>query len=382
MQELSLYIHIPFCLEKCPYCDFHSIAVEKKSIEQKKYADLLMRQLDEEVERLALRGRSLVSIYFGGGTPSLMNASLFEAVITRAVQYFALTKDCEITVETNPATAAVENFKSWLNVGVNRVSIGAQSFQPHLLKKLGRSHSADAAKQAVREAAEAGFKNISADLIFGIEGESFEDLQNDLLEITALPLQHISAYQLTVEPATPLATWVRDGSFQLPKEEILAEMQETVFAFLEKRGFDQYEISNYAKIPPLLKGGGGDFRSRHNLQYWRYGEYLGIGSGAVSTVNGQRWRTTRQLKKYFQSDWGFEEIEIIDAKTAWKERWMMGLRLAEGVAMTEADHGFKPIFALWMEKGWAQLDGPRVTLTNKGRMIANSLILELFSSIE
>ncbi|MDP2600068.1 MAG: radical SAM family heme chaperone HemW [Deltaproteobacteria bacterium] len=295
---LSLYIHVPYCLEKCPYCDFHSIATPKREIAHAEYADLLVSQLRAEVGRLGLDQRPLLSVFFGGGTPSLMNEKFFETVLRAVAKEFSIAKDIEITVETNPATASKENFRNWLHLGINRVSFGVQSFQDPFLKKLGRNHSAEEAILAIQSAKEAGFQNASCDLIFGIEGQTLKCLEKDLGLAYSMGLPHLSAYQLTVEPGTPLASWVAAKKFFQPEEEILVQMHQLTADTFGSRGLKRYEISNYA-----LPG----FESRHNLQYWRYGEYLGLGSGAVSCVGGKRWRTTRKLKEYFAKNFQQEE---------------------------------------------------------------------------
>ncbi|OGQ31214.1 MAG: hypothetical protein A3F82_03930 [Deltaproteobacteria bacterium RIFCSPLOWO2_12_FULL_44_12] len=371
---LALYIHIPYCLEKCPYCDFHSIATQKKEIPEEEYASLLIAQLIHEVERLDLRDRSLISIFFGGGTPSLMSPKFFDAVINEVMGHFNSDADLEITVETNPATATFENFKQWQSLGINRVSFGAQSFNDILLKKLGRNHSSAQAKEAIQEALDAGFTNVSCDLIFGIEGQSFKDLENDLETTMSFEIPHISAYQLTVESGTPLASWVQSGKFHLPQEEVLAQMHHQVAAKFENHGWHRYEISNYAK-----KG----FECRHNLQYWRYKDYLGIGSGAVSFMNGKRWRTTRKLSEYLKRDWFYEDEETINEKTAQKERWMMSLRLAEGVLMTKQEkEKWKPMLLQWEKEGWIiDLDN-RMALTDKGFLFCSRITQNVFALID
>lgn len=370
---LSLYIHVPYCLEKCPYCDFHSIATPKKEIAHAEYADLLVSQLRGEVERLGLYQRPLLSVFFGGGTPSLMNEIFFERVLNAVAKEFSVFKNCEITVETNPATAAKENFKNWLLLGINRVSFGVQSFQDPFLKKLGRNHSAKEAVLAIQSAKEAGFQNASLDLIFGIEGQTLEALEKDLELAVSMRLPHLSAYQLTVEPGTPLASWVSMKKFFQPEEEVLVQMHQLTADTFESRGLKRYEISNYA-----LPG----FESRHNLQYWRYGESLGIGSGAVSCVGGKRWRTTRKLKEYFAKNFLREEEETIDSLTALKEKWMMGIRLTEGVSLDDGYRRFLPHFEKWSKEGLLKYSDERVGLTEKGFLLSNQVTQNVFALID
>lgn len=373
MKTIALYIHIPYCLEKCPYCDFHSIPIVKGEIPQEVYANALLAELKMGVERFSLRERKLLSIFFGGGTPSLMSPDFFQKVLDGISQYWALHPDIEVTVETNPATADLKAMQDWQRLGINRVSIGVQSFEAPLLKRLGRNHSAKEAKAAIRMAQEAGFENISADLIFGIEGETQQHLENDLETALSFSLPHLSCYQLTVEPATPLAHWVQTGKFQIPEEEVLEKMHRQVVATLEKKGLQRYEISNYARP---------GFESRHNLQYWRYGDYLGIGSGAVSFIDGERWRTTRKLKEYCSVDGAFEDQEKIDAKTAWKEKWMMGLRLREGLPLLPDNPIWEGFWNKWSHQKVVSREGGRIRLTEEGSLWYNQIVRDLFDVID
>ncbi|MBI5299317.1 MAG: radical SAM family heme chaperone HemW [Deltaproteobacteria bacterium] len=368
MNPLALYIHIPFCLAKCPYCDFHSIAMKKGDVPHSIYAKNLIQQLENEVKRLELENRPLLSIFFGGGTPSLMPPQFFEKILSEISKVFVLDSRTEITVETNPKTATKSDFKKWLELGINRASIGVQSFQDPLLKKLGRIHSAKEAKDALQNCLSAGFENINMDLIFGIPTQTFKNLEADLETAMSFQIPHISAYQLTVEPATPLAGQVSRGEVEMPPEENLVKMISMVVRLLECGGWCRYEISNFAKP---------DFECRHNLQYWRYGDYLGLGEGSVSCVEKKRWRTMRNFKK--------EEEEIIDDKTAWKERWMMGLRLKEGVILTENEAQlWGPNLVQWSEEGWIRrFSNPdRVTLTSKGFLFCNQIVRAVFDLID
>lgn len=370
---LALYIHVPYCLEKCPYCDFHSIATKKQSIPEKNYADCLTKQLEWEVDRFGLKDRPLLSIFFGGGTPSLMSPDFFRQVFEAVSRRFTLSKDIEITVETNPATASKANFREWFQIGINRISFGVQSFQDSFLKKLGRNHTSEQARLAIENALSACFSNLSLDLIFGIEGQRVTDLEKDLQTALSFDLPHISAYQLTVEPATPLASWVGQGKFTLPEEGILVQMHQMVSQMLEEEGLNRYEISNYAKP---------GFESRHNLQYWRYGDYLGIGSGAVSFVNGKRWRTTRKLKHYLSCKWDYEDEEIIDAKISLKEKWMMGLRLAEGVSLGYHNEDWYKGISKWEDGGFLKKVKGRIQLTPKGFLFCNQVIQDIFDLMD
>lgn len=370
---MTLYIHVPYCLEKCGYCDFHSIAVGGKTLPWQRYAFALKKQLQEEVRRLGWRQKKITSIFFGGGTPSLMPPDFFRQILGEAAKHFSFDPEIEITVETNPATAATAHFREWLALGINRVSFGVQSFDDRSLKKLGRNHRTAEAHTAIRQAQEAGFTNISADLIFGIEDQTLEMVEKDLRTALTFQLPHLSVYQLTVEPATPLAHWVKEGLFEIPDEEILEAMHQKIPAILSEGGLERYEISNYAAF---------GFESRHNLSYWRYHDYLGLGSGAVSFINGRRWRTTRRLKNFLDGIWNYEDEEVIDDLTAKKEKWMMGLRLREGV-FCESDNGpSSGLLKEWEQKGALRKNAGRWALTPFGFLWYNAIVRDFFSAIE
>lgn len=377
MRPLALYIHVPYCLIKCPYCDFHSVKVPRSEIPEEDYAQALVAQIQHEKGRHLLEGRPLISVFFGGGTPSLMGTKFFEAVLHACAREFCFLPGIEITVETNPSFAQgkteTPDFKAWIGLGINRVSFGVQSFQDRLLKKLGRDHDANAAIKAIGEAGKAGFGNVSADLMFGIEGQRLSDLRKDLRRAIRLGLKHLSVYQLTVEPNTPLFYRGQTGDFQPPSETLLEKMHKEVPALLEAEGLSRYEISNYAK--PGLE-------SRHNLQYWRYEDFLGVGSGAVSFINGRRWRVTRKLKNYLARVWEEEDVELIDAKTALKEKWMMGLRLKEGVSKGSDKERLSPALAHWKEKGGLCEENKKIRLTPYGFLWYNRVVRDLFECIE
>ena len=386
MNPLALYIHIPFCQSKCFYCDFYSTAVKKGDVPHAIYAKNLIQQLKNDVKRLGLENRPLLSVFFGGGTPSLMPPEFFEKVLNEISKVFVLDSRTEITVETNPKTATKKDFKKWRELGINRVSIGVQSFQDPLLKKLGRVHSAKEAKEALQNCLSAGFENVSMDLIFGIPTQTFKNLGGDLETAMSFQIPHISAYQLTVESDTPLAGQVARGEIETPPEENLAKMISMVVRVFEDGGWHRYEISNFAKP---------GFECRHNLQYWRYGDYLGLGEGAVSCVKKRRWRTMCDLSQgpalpgreaNSQSLRSLkEDEEIIDDKTAWKERWMMGLRLKEGVVLTKNESRlWGSSLAQWSKEGWVcRFSNPdRVALTSKGFLFCNQIVKAVFDLID
>ena len=405
---LALYIHIPFCREVCPYCDFHKIKLGSGTVPEKEYLRTLLAELRQAVEKYSLNGRQAPSLFFGGGTPSLMTPKFFETSLAEVRQTFQTSDDFEITVETNPEHASLEMFSAWRALGIHRVSFGVQSFQEDLLKKLGRRHDALRAIEAIRLAQKAGMENISLDLIFGAEGQTLESCRADLYKAMELNPTHISAYQLTVEPGTLLHSRIKEGATVLPQEETLVEMHRLVTQTLEEGGWGRYEISNYAKP---------GFESRHNLQYWRYGDYLGLGSGAVSflavrpelatqwlvegqneikyicgltgsprTIYGKRWRTTRKLQQYLSGEILYEEEETIDNKTARGEFCMMGFRLIEGIESARFSslfgvsfpEAYPHLYVDLLKKGWLVEQEGRLRLTEDGLIFSNAVARELF----
>ena len=225
MTQLALYIHIPYCLEKCPYCDFHSIPVKRPEIPAQSYMKRVLEELRHSCEEHALFGRELVSVFIGGGTPSLIAPEDYRPLFEAIQEIFGVNPTREVTLEANPATVSLARLQDYREIGVNRLSLGAQSFQPRLLKKLGRNHSAKEAEEAIGLGFESGFQNISCDLIFGIESQTFEELICDMEMAAQFPLKHLSVYQLTVEANTPLHTWIQSGRTSLPEEDVLVAMQ-------------------------------------------------------------------------------------------------------------------------------------------------------------
>lgn len=269
----SLYIHIPFCLHKCSYCDFFSLPVEEGAVPQRQYVDRLKHELAGMAERFVLTGRELRSIFFGGGTPSMMRPELLGEFLAILPQYFSVPSDIEVTCEANPETLTIERLQGLRAAGINRLSMGVQSFHPRHLKFLERVHSADRALDAARDIVRAGFANRNLDIIYGLPGQTMEECQEDIAKAIGLGPTHISAYQLTVEKGTPLATQVNAGCVIMPDDELVLAMWDAVRERLADAGYPAYEISNHA-CP--------GFECRHNLNYWEYGEYLGLGAGACS----------------------------------------------------------------------------------------------------
>ena len=288
LPPLSLYIHIPWCIRKCPYCDFNSHQANN-DIPETEYVAAL--RLDLQQDAALAQGRKLTSIFFGGGTPSMFSANAIAQIIKDAKEIIGFEPDIEITLEANPGTFEQEKFSGFRAAGVNRLSIGIQSFNDSQLKLLGRVHGRDEALRAVEVARKAGFDNINLDLMHGLPEQSIEDAKADLAQAIALSPEHISWYQLTIEQNTAFYS----APPILPIEDTLADIQDEGQALLAQAGYEQYEISAYAKNKQ---------RARHNINYWQFGDYLGIGAGAHGKITQPKqariirlWKT--RLPKHY-----------------------------------------------------------------------------------
>lgn len=370
--SLSLYIHIPFCIHKCSYCDFFSLGVGQAEIPAAQYMARLTTELRVIVEELGLHGRELGSIFFGGGTPSMIPPALLGKFLTDVAHHFSVPADCEITCEANPETLDAERLSGMLGAGINRLSIGVQSFQPRHLKFLERVHSVERAAEAIQTAHAVGFTNINLDLIFGLPDQTMAELDDDLDRALALQTHHLSAYQLTVEPRTPLAVQVAQGKVVPIADERSLQMWHRVRERLCAAGFAAYEVSNYARPGS---------ECRHNLHYWRFGEYLGLGTGAVSRIGDQRWRRARILKRYLAGDLLRDDCESLDGPTRRFEYIMLALRTSTGLSRANFvahfdkpfDHYYPGVRERWVQSGYAT-DSESLRLTPQGLALLDSLL--------
>ncbi len=319
---LSLYVHIPWCLRKCPYCDFNSHEV-KAGLPEQAYVEALLADVEADAPRTA--GRQVQSIFIGGGTPSLFSGRAIARLLEGIAARLSLAADAEITLEANPGAVDAGHFAAYRDAGVNRLSIGVQSFSGEKLRALGRVHDPEQARAAFRIAREAGFGNINLDLMFGLPGQSVRESMEDLRQALALGPEHLSWYQLTVEPNTLF----HHQPPVVPDDESLMEMQETGLALLARQGYAQYEVSAHARE---------GFRCRHNLNYWRFGDYLAAGAGAhgkLTEGEGVRryWRE-RQPQAYMNRAGGAVAGErLLVADDLRLEFMMNALRLNDGVPM-------------------------------------------------
>jgi oxygen-independent coproporphyrinogen III oxidase len=373
----SLYIHIPFCVRKCSYCDFNSY--ENPGISLDDYVLLLMEELSSKADRFEVE--SAPTLYFGGGTPSLLSPGQVASIVQAGRDLYGLEKGAEVTLEVNPGTVTLESLEGYLSGGINRLSIGVQSFNDGLLKVLGRIHSSEDAGDAVLMARAAGFRSIGIDLIHSLPGQTLQEWEGELQDAIALKPDHISAYGLSVEKGTPFAAMAERGELDLPDEEIAASMFELTSATLGKAGFEQYEISNFARP---------GCRSRHNRVYWRRGNYLGFGAGAHSFIRepgfGARWENPPQMADYAER---VRSGHLLDGATlsrreAMEEFFFLGLRLMEGVDLNEfadefgvaARDEFPGVIERLSATGLLVTDGSTLRLSPHGLILSNLVLCE------
>ena len=374
----GVYLHIPFCLRKCDYCDFFSIPIARGEAPQQAYGTAIAAQLRRDAALLA--GQRVETIYFGGGTPSLMPPAFFAAILADLRCYLDVAPDAEVSCEVNPATTEAAWFAAVREAGITRVSIGVQTFRPHLLEALGRLHTADEAMEAIAAAQDAGFASVSLDLMHAIPGETMADVEEDLRTAMTFQPEHLSVYALTIEEGTPLALRHSERSEESPasegilhfvQDDMLELQQLRVVARMLARGnWSRYEISSFAKP---------GFACRHNLNYWRYGEYLGLGAGATSFVGRRRFTQVRDVAAYLGITGALAEDEAIDARTAMGEFCFLGLRTVEGISRrrfaeffgARLDDAFGREIGELVDDGLLMGDGDRLALTATGFELAN-----------
>jgi oxygen-independent coproporphyrinogen-3 oxidase len=377
---LALYVHWPFCVTKCPYCDFNSHVREQ--VDQVAWRDALLADLRHEAALTS--GYRLVSIFFGGGTPSLMPAATVESVIAEACRRWPAVPGLEITLEANPSSVEAARFADFAAAGVNRVSLGLQALDDAALKLLGRPHDL-AQGLAALELAQRHFARVSFDLIHSRPGQTAAAWEAELARGLSFCTGHLSAYQLTIEPGTRFHTLAARGLIDLPDEDEAADMFELTGAMCAAAGLPLYEISNHARPGE---------ESRHNLVYWTYGDYAGIGPGAHGRRGGRATERLRRPETWLDAvaarGHGIEREDVVDPATAAREALLMGLRLADGIdpARFEARTGVPLAEAIdpgaqrRLESQGLLVPGPRLMATVQGRMVTNRLILELVTGLK
>ena len=375
LAPLAIYIHWPFCRSKCPYCDFNSHVRER--VNARVWASALVADLDRQAELAP--DRKVVSIFFGGGTPSLMPPDTAAALIERIKRHWRTARKLEVTLEANPNSAEAKRFAGFAAAGVNRLSLGVQALRPDALKFLGRAHGRDEALAAIKLSQEL-FARTSFDLIYARPGQGLDAWGEELDEALALAGEHLSLYQLTIEPGTAFHTRTRTGELRPLDDETAAAMFELTQDRLTASGRPAYEISNHARPGA---------ECRHNLAYWRYEDYLGIGPGAHGRVTkgGVRYATRqRRLPEAWLHQPAFEEMLAIGRETAVEEMVMMGLRLAEGIPRarleTLAECDVETLFGISLSRlvggGFVALDSMHLRATAAGRQRLNAVLGALF----
>ncbi|MGO3128178.1 MAG: radical SAM family heme chaperone HemW [Luteimonas sp.] len=373
---LSLYVHLPWCVRKCPYCDFNSHEFKGGTPPFDVYVDALLADLDQDLP--LVWGRTVHSVFFGGGTPSLFPADAIERILQGASSRLRFAPEAEITLETNPGTAEHGRFEDYRRAGVNRISFGIQTFDDATLKKLGRIHNSAQAAAAVELARDAGFDNFNLDLMYALPDQTLAMAEADVLRAIDLAPTHISHYQLTLEPNTVFAARPPAG---IPDDDLAWDMQERCQALLADAGYAQYEVSAYARAGR---------QCAHNLNYWRFGDYLGIGAGAHGKLTlGSDQTILRRWKSKHPVAWlagagtqatigGDERIE--PARRPF-EFMLNALRLVDGFTLSgfEATTGLTPSaidapLAVAIDRGWLQREGDRVVPTELGRRFTNDVV--------
>ena len=380
-KEVGLYIHIPFCKQKCEYCDFYSVANKDELIPQ--YVQSLLNEIKGVSNSKNLDFIPVVTtIYIGGGTPSYLKSNFISQILSTIYENYQVVKDAEITVEVNPGTVTLDKLEEYVKAGVNRLSIGLQTTHDYLLQKIGRIHNYYDFLDTYHFAREVGIQNINVDLMLGLPEQTLIELQDSVEEVISLEPEHISVYSLILEEGTKLEKKVLEGELKLPLEEEERSMYWKTKALLEESGYIHYEISNFAKP---------NYQAKHNLNCWNQKEYIGFGAGAHSYINGVRYSNISSIKKYLLNDqnrtWekNRELHEKLNQEAKQKEYMLLGLRKIEGVSVQEFKSKFvaNPIYLYHTEleklseEKLLEIDGDTIKLTNKGLDLAN-LVWEEF----
>lgn len=373
MKKLGLYIHIPFCVKKCNYCDFLSAPSSKQV--QIAYMDTLQKEIEEKA--IAYKDWCVDTIFIGGGTPTSVPYETVVKMMDTVRAEFCLDKDCEITIECNPGTVTSEALKAYRAAGINRLSIGLQSADDELLKELGRIHTYEQFLETYTWARKAGFENINVDVMAGLPGQTLEQYEDTLKKVTELDIAHISAYSLIVEEGTPFFKLYEEDKLDLPDEETERQMYYRTKEILGAAGFIRYEISNYAKKR---------CECRHNVRYWRREDYLGLGLGASSCMENVRFKNTDWLDEYVMENKYMDKCEVqeLSKEECMEEFMFLGLRMTEGVSKTKfadtfgvtMDKVYGPVLSKLKEQKLIAEEGDLVCLTEYGLDVSNRVWVE------
>ena len=367
---LELYVHIPFCVRKCQYCDFLSGPSDEET--KDRYIEALLKEIRaaEHTEDY-----EIVSVFIGGGTPSALKAEAIASIMSTLQEEFFFCEDAEVTIEANPGTVDPEKLTIYRNVGINRLSLGLQSTDAEELKLLGRIHSYEEFLKSYEWAREAGFSNINIDLMFAIPGQTGEAWRQHLYQVAELNPEHISAYSLIIEEGTPFA----EQNLDLPDEDTEYQMYEDTAEILERYGYRQYEISNYAKQ---------GYMCRHNAGYWQRREYLGFGLGASSLYRGMRFSNTRRMQEYLKEsrnpDQIRKDVTVLSRNERIEEFMFLGLRMTEGISEKKFEENFDvrlmdvygDILQKYEETGFMEHIETKWRLTRKGIHVSNHILAD------
>lgn len=367
---LELYVHIPFCVRKCQYCDFLSGPSDEET--KDRYIEALLKEIRaaEHTEDY-----EIVSVFIGGGTPSALKAEAIASIMRTLQEQFFFCEDAEVTIEANPGTVDLEKLTIYRNVGINRLSLGLQSTDAEELKLLGRIHSYEEFLKSYEWAREAGFSNINIDLMFAIPGQTGEAWRQHLYQVAELNPEHISAYSLIIEEETPFA----EQNLDLPDEDTEYQMYEDTAEILERYGYRQYEISNYAKQ---------GYMCRHNAGYWQRREYLGFGLGASSLYGGMRFSNTHQMQEYLKEsrnpDQIRQDVTVLSRNERIEEFMFLGLRMTEGISEKKFEENFDvrlmdvygDILQKYEETGFMEHIETKWRLTRKGIHVSNHILAD------
>jgi len=365
----GLYIHVPFCLRKCEYCDFYSEAGSLDRIPA--FLSALEKECDRYLQPSAAMRGIVETVYFGGGTPSLLEPDQVNRFLRKIRPFFIQNPQPEITIEANPATLSVKKLKGYLKADVNRISLGVQSFDDSVLKLLGRLHSSKEAEEAIRMVRESGYDNVGVDLIYSIPGQTRSQWEKTLEKTVLLAPDHISAYALTWSYSTPLGKKIESGLLPKPGDDFTADLSMAATELLEDAGYEHYEISNYARPGK---------RSKHNESYWTGKPYLGLGPSAHSLMGNKRFWNVYHVERYIQilsqDRLPIEEEEILSPEDRKLERLAVGLRRKEGVSIAELEIDEKKLSML-VENDLAVVSGGMLSLTSKGMLLADEIAMGL-----
>ncbi|MBO4888260.1 MAG: radical SAM family heme chaperone HemW [Firmicutes bacterium] len=371
-RQIMIYVHIPFCIQKCRYCDFLSFPGMGTDVMEDYY-----RALEEELKtrKYEAEHKKVSSVFIGGGTPSILPKGMICRLMNTIRENYDILPEAEITMEVNPGTVTEEKAEDWKKAGINRISMGVQSFDDEILRVLGRIHDVQAVESSFDTLWQQGFRNISFDLMMGLPGQNMENLEETLRKAVSFPIRHLSLYSLIVEEGTVFYDLSEKGQLPLPEEEKERQMYHHAVDFLREHGFLQYEISNFA-VP--------GFESVHNTGYWQRKEYIGAGLGASSLIEETRFHDTADLSSYMDHPVMREEVEILSSRDQMSETVFLGLRQNAGIRLTDfeetfgmsIDDAFPGVIAKHIKNGLIEIQDGRLCLTSLGMDLSNQVFVD------